>query len=275
MAVITPVIKPAFKFYNMKQTTFILIFTGILLFLGACKKDNYAPPNGSIHGALVDGETGDSLELSGTGNNSTVRMIVDDPAKYPAPSNFDLAVKQNGTYSNSHIFAETYKVIPVAQSGPWQYLSGDTSTVTVGHGQDAKIDFKVVPFFRISKPMVADSTVTFTITKSSTTSIANDLSGNGNLLILINNSPSVNESICSNQAGQYYQNQFRFTVTNDILGQPFTPHAVDPSTGDPLPYTFNFSAMHLPHGAYYLRVAAIGNGSSGKYNYSITVEVNL
>jgi len=245
----------------MKTIKSILLISCILLVFAGCKKDNYATPGAGIHGALIDGETGGTLELSEAGNNSTVRMLVNDPAKYPAPTPFDLAVKADGTYANSLIFAEIYKVFPLAQSGPWQYLANDSVKVVVANGQNPQVNFKVVPFFRITAS-VSDTTVNFTVTKSTTTTVANNLTANNNLLIMINNYNIVDESVCSNTAGQYYQNQFQYTISNAALGVPQTQ-------------TIPFAATHLAKGVYYIRVAVIGNGSNGKYNYSPVMKTTV
>src|SRR5690348_8455800 len=154
----------------MKKIQLIyLVFCGTLLLTG-CKKDNYDMPDGIITGALVDAQTNGPLELSENGNNgngnSVVRMWVDNPSKYPAPANYDLAINQDGTFTNSTVFAEKYKVFPVGQSGPWQWLANDTAKITVNSRQTTNVTFKVAPFFYISKPTVTDSTVTFTVTKS-------------------------------------------------------------------------------------------------------------
>ncbi|WP_345952903.1 DUF3823 domain-containing protein [Mucilaginibacter sp. PAMB04168] len=258
----------------MKNLKYLFILSCMMFVFASCKKDNYDAPDASIHGALTDGDTGGPLELSQAGSNSNVRMIVNNPAKYPTPGNFDLAVKGDGTFSNSTVFPESYKVVPLAQSGPWQYLGGDSTRVTLASGQDVRVDFKVYPFFRITAPSVADSTVTFTVTKATATPASNGLTTANNLLLLINNSVIVNESVSSNRVGSYYQNQFQFTVTNAILGNPYTPAAgTDASTGKT--FSFNFSKTHLPKGEYYLRVAVLGSGSNGKYNYSPVVKFTI
>lgn len=258
----------------MKLKTYILTACCIAMLFAGCKKDNYDSPNGAIHGALIDGDTGGKLELSMTGSNSNVRMIVDDKAKYPSPGNFDLAVRGDGTFANHLVFAEHYKVVPLLQSGPWQYLAGDSARVTIAAGQDPEVNFKVYPFFRITAPTVTDSTLTFTVTKATATPSTNNLSTSNNLIVLINNYNIVNESVSSNKTGSYYQNQFQFTVTNAILGTPYTPTAgTDATTGKP--YSFKFGLTHLPKGTYYFRIGVLGSGSNGKYNYSPVVQATI
>ncbi len=261
----------------MKKIQLIyLVFCGTLL-LASCKKDNYDMPDGIITGALVDAQTNGPLELSENGNNgngnSVVRMWVDNPSKYPAPANYDLAINQDGTFTNSTVFAEKYKVFPVGQSGPWQWLANDTAKITVNSRQTTNVTFKVAPFFYISKPTVTDSTVTFTVTKSTVATVTNNLSNSNNLLILINNFNRVDANICSNGPGNYYQNRWQYTVTNAILGTPYTPSAGTTPGGQT--YSFSFANMHLPKGTYYLRVAIFGSGSNGKFNYSPIVQIKL
>jgi hypothetical protein len=258
----------------MKTLKLYTITLGILAALAGCKKDNYDAPNAAIHGALVDGDTGGKLELSMAGSNSNIRMIVNNSAKYASPGNFDLNIKGDGTYENNTIFAESYKVFPLAQSGPWQYTGGDSTRVTIRAGENPEVDFKVYPFFRITTPVIADSTVTFTVSKASVTPSTNNLSTSNNLIILINNYNVVNESVCSNRAGTYYQNQFQFTVTNAILGTAYTPTiGTDATSGKA--YSFKFGLTHLPKGTYYMRIGVVGSGSNGKYNYSPVTQVTI
>jgi hypothetical protein len=246
----------------------ILVCCALLIFAG-CGKDNYPAPNGTIHGALTDAENGGPLQLSEAGSNSSVRMLVNDPAKYPAPQPQDLAVKQDGTYSNSLTFAENYYVFPFNSSGPWQYISNDSVRVSIAAHQDVEVNFKVAPFFYISTPTVTLSSgtvynVNFTVTKSTVTTVNNDLdNGNANnLLILVSSDPIVNESVASNTNGSHFQNQWQYTVGADIYGVPYNA-------------TFDFSAMNEPHGTYYVRVAVVGNNSNGHFNYSPIVKVTL
>jgi|GEM_PF-3212076 hypothetical protein len=258
----------------MKLIKYIFIVPCLLLMMAGCKKDNYDAPNAAIHGSLIDGDTGGKLELSATGANSNVRMIVNDRAKYPTSGTFDLVVKSDGSYTNSLIFAESYKVVPLFQSGPWQYTAGDSTKVTIGPGENPEVNFKVYPFFRITAPTITDSTLTFTVTKANATPATNSLTTGNNLIILINNYDIVNESISSNRTGSYYQNQFQFTVTNAILGAPYTPTVgTDATTGKP--YSYKFSLTHLPKGSYYFRVGVLGSGSNGKYNYSPIVKATV
>lgn len=242
----------------MRTIKLIFIIPCILLVFSACQKDNYAAPNATIFGALTDGEIGGPLQLSQAGSGGNVRMIVNDPAKYPAPSTFDLQLKADGTYSNSLVFAENYKVFPLAQSGPWQYLPGDSVKINLPDKGNVELNFKVVPFFRIAAS-VTDSTFTYTITKATTTTVTNNLSS---VLLLINNYPIVNESVSSNKVGSYYLNQVSIGVTPAILG-------VQQRT------VFPFGLTHLPKGDYYFRVAALGSGSNGKYNYSPVIKATV
>lgn len=253
----------------MKTIKSLILLSAALVVFAGCGKDNYATPNGSIHGALTDTETGGTLELSEAGSNSSVRMLVNDPAKYPAPSPQDLAVKQDGTFSSSLIFAENYYVFPFNTSGPWQYISNDSLKVTIAAHQDVTVNFKVAPFFYITKPTITNTSgttyqVSFTVTKSTVTTVSNDLDAgnNNNLLVLVSSDPTVNESVASNVNGSHYQNQWQYTVGQEIYGVPYNA-------------TFDFALMHEPHGTYYVRVAVVGNNSNGHFNYSPTVKVTL
>lgn len=288
----------------MRTIKLIFIIPCVLFVFSACQKDNYSGPDAGIFGALTDGQIGGPLQLSAAGANSAIRMIVNDPAKYPSPGQSDLSTFADGTYKNTRIFAENYKMLPLLQSGPWQYISvanpvlhpnGDTVAVNIAAGKQTEVNFKVNPFFYISTPVVADSVVTFTITKSTTTTVSNNLTTDNNVLILINNYPIVYEGISSNVYGKYYQNQFQYTYRTDqavgaakyyAYGTSITPSfgvaghstaqvATNPKTGGAWNASFPWTLTHLPKGTYYLRIAVVGGGSGGKYNYSPVVQFTV
>jgi hypothetical protein len=133
------------------------------------------------------------------------------------------------------------------------YLPGDSVTVTLGHNAMTQLNFKVVPYFRIALS-VADSTFTYTVTKS--TANTGKLT---QMIFMISNQPVVNENVSSNQVGNYYTNLWKLNVSDAIVGVPQT-------------YTIKFGDTHLAKGEYYFRVGAVGSTSSSYFNYSPTVK---
>jgi hypothetical protein len=181
-------------------------------------------------------------------------------------------------------------------------------------GVQNQVNFKVAPYFYItgpsgvigSSPTVTDSTFTFEILKSTATYPGTisytapggapagtyfgvyDLTSTNNVLICINNYPIVNNSVDSNGAGQYYQNQFPFTLQVNqtpaatvgvpLSGQtatsgPSIPNLPAGNTlstaihyvyGTPITVAIPFSKCNLIHGAtYYYRIQCVGDKGSG------------
>lgn len=242
----------------MRLRNYLRPFTAVCLlalaFFSACKKiDNYPSPTSGISGTLTDAETGGPLILpQGEGS---IRLLEQNP-RYPNPSPIDLAVNTRSGYEATQLFADQYKVFPLALSGPFVYPSGDTVLTTLSAGGMAVVNFKVVPYYRISAT-VSDTTFTFTITSSN----ANTAAGGHltNVYFLISPDSALNMGTAGNLPGQYYPNQFPLGGVSDaMLGVQQT-------------YSIPFSTTRLAAGSYYFRVCCAGSNSDGQYNYSAVV----
>ncbi len=234
------------------KLTFIL--AAFLFLYTGCKKDNYAAPGSGIYGALTDGDTGDSLQLKEPGGG-IVRLVEINP-KYPAPTPIDITVMANGKYYAAQLFADNYKVFPLKANGPFIYTAGDSVLTTLNPGAMTQLNFKVVPFYRITLS-VTDSAFSYTVTKS--TANTGTLS---QVIFMIASQPVVNENVSSNQVGSYYTNLWKVNVTDAILGVPQT-------------YSIPFATTNLAKGDYYFRVGAVGSASSSYFNYSPTVKATV
>lgn len=263
----------------------------ILFIFSGCGKDKYEEPNATISGALTDAETNGALQLKMDGSTS-VRMIVNNPAKYPAPGNYDLTTKADGSYFTSRAFAEKYKMFPLAANGPYTYLKpgatagttvpNDTVNVTLTAKGSVVQNFKVNPYFYVEATAV-DSTITFKVTRSmfNTTYNLSTMNTDNNVLILINNYPIVNESVSSNGAvTNYSMNQFKYTYRLNITTPTITANVVESkypfAYGTTYTQVIPFWRTHLPKGKdYYYRVAVLGEKSNGFWNYSPVMKVRI
>lgn len=228
-----------------------------LLYTRCNKIDNYPAPDSGIYGTLTDAETGGSLVL--TQGEGTIRLL-EQNSRYPNPNPIGLAVNSKSAYYTTQLFADQYKVFPLALSGPFIYPSLDTMLVTLHSGSLTQVNFQVIPYYRIAAS-VTDSTFTYTITSSK----ANTAAGGHltNVLFLISPDSALNMGAASNQPGQYYVNQFPLAgVSDDLLGVQQT-------------YTIPFADTRLSKGTYYFRVTAAGSQSDGQYNYSPVIQATV
>lgn len=237
---------------------YILITASIIMLGASCKKlDNYPAPKSGIHGTLTDAETGGSLVLpQGEGS---IRLLEQNP-KYPNPSPIDLAINSKSAYYSTQLFADQYKVFPLALSGPFIYPAGDSVLVTLKAGSNTQVDFKIIPYYRI-EASASDSTITYTITSSD----ANTAAGGHltNVYFMLSADSALNMGTAGNLPGSYYANRFPLNgASDDILGTQQT-------------FTIPFSTTHLPKGTYYLRVSCAGTESDGQYNYSQVVQATI
>ncbi len=116
----------------------IFILLGVLAF-SSCKKDNYDGPTAGLSGNFLDATTNELVEqdiIRGT----TIEII--EHGYNPVQPQY-LVVKNNGTYDNTLLFANTYTVKPVRGN----FIAVDPQDVVI-KGQ-TKLDFKVTPFIRL------------------------------------------------------------------------------------------------------------------------------
>jgi hypothetical protein len=267
----------------MRTIKLIFIIPCILFIFSGCGKDKYEEPNATVSGALIDGETNGALQLKQDGSTS-VRMIVNNPAKYPAPGTYDITTKADGKFFTSRAFAEKYKIFPLAANGPYVYLKAGTTAgstvpndsvnITLTANGKSEVNFKVNPYLYVEASGV-DSTITFKVTRSAFNALYNLSNPNTNddVLILINTYPIVNEGVSSNSSdANTYRNQFKYTYKTSTVA----PAAGSLVYGQAYTQTIPFWRTRYAHGKdYYFRVAVLGEKSNGFFNYSPVFKVTV
>ncbi|WP_421897762.1 DUF3823 domain-containing protein [Marinoscillum sp.] len=135
------------------------IILGIVLTLfSACELDNFDGPDSGLYGRILDEETGELVPQDII--NGTLIEIWEDGYDPVTPQR--LEVKNDGTYKDTRLFANTYSVIPVNTNFHNNATIGiDTARVTIS-GQ-TEFDLKVTPYVRI---------VDFDLTQSGTKVVA-------------------------------------------------------------------------------------------------------
>ncbi len=122
-----------------------LLFSLLVLGFVACTKDNYDGPTAGLSGRFVDAQTGELVEqdiIRGT----QIQLL--EHGYDPVTPQF-LIVKNDGTYENSLLFANSYTVQPLRGNFievPAQEVSITGKTV---------LDFTVTPYIRIQDAQIA------------------------------------------------------------------------------------------------------------------------
>jgi len=124
----------------MKKLLYSL--TGLaLMFTFSCTDiDNYDGPNAQMSGRLIDKTTGENY-VTGQGEFS-IRIWEMSWSENPGPQ--DIPIKQDGTFSDSKLFAATYDMQPYG--GPFWPAERQTDISLSGHLQK---DFEVTPYLKI------------------------------------------------------------------------------------------------------------------------------
>lgn len=132
---------------HMKATIRLSIIGCVLLLFSACELsdiDNYPGPNATIHGGIYDMETGELIQQDII-RGMEIEYIEDGFAN---PEVQYMVVKNDGTYMNRLMFANTYTITPVRGNfvpvGPKGVrIQGDT-----------QIDFHVLPYIRVKNVQI-------------------------------------------------------------------------------------------------------------------------
>jgi hypothetical protein len=139
----------------MKNIFYYIMVSVALITAGACSKkvDNYAAPDQTLRGRIIDAGTGKNVPGEVSGENGTgTRIELRELSWSDNPTPLYLATMQDGTYNNTKIFAGHYKIsadgafVPLVQTGANPV---DKSKEVDIQGGVTEVDFSVEPFLRI------------------------------------------------------------------------------------------------------------------------------
>lgn len=132
----------------MNKNRILVLYTIIALSaLSACKLDNFEKPAAGLSGRFIDAETKELVQqdiIRGT------QIELKEHGYDPVSSQF-LLVKNDGTYENSMLFANTYTIQPVRGN----FIAVDAQDLKIA-GQ-TKLDFEVIPYIRIKEANIVKS----------------------------------------------------------------------------------------------------------------------
>ena len=126
----------------MKKIMYLL--SGVILFsLASCMDiDNWDAPDAQIHGRIIDSYTGENLLVS---QNDWKIRIWERSFTENTPNQQELAIKQDGTYNNSKLFAGTYDMLPY--NGPFWPITDTIKNVVLKKSTEQ--NFTVTPYLQI------------------------------------------------------------------------------------------------------------------------------
>lgn len=219
----------------------------IICLVSCSKTDDYAAPDATLTGNVIDSVTGKPLSTEQP-NGVRIRMLETSWSQNPIPWYF--WVKGDGTFNNTKVFRATYEITPV--DGAFYPITGKTVTVD----GTTHVDFTVVPFLNvnISKVQQADTTVTinYTIARPRTGFKITDAK------VFVSTTPFVSNS-------SFILN---LTQTNDLSG-------VDDATILGTSYSATVTGLGRKR-TYYVRVGARSDDNvSKRYNYSEVKQIDI
>jgi len=225
-----------------KIKLFILIS---VLALSACELDNYDKPTAGLSGRFIDMETNELVQQDII--RGTVVELREHGYEQVAPQN--LAVKNDGSYQNSLLFANTYTVEPkrgnfIAVPAQDVKLSGQTV-----------LDFKVTPYIRIREA---------SITKVGSKVIASfKLQQN-----LINNVKKIGLYAHSNPSVGEPMRQAASELELNAVADPNQTFTIE------MDLPSNINALK-PGNQYYFRIGALIDSPEAKFNYVQAVRLTI
>jgi hypothetical protein len=218
----------------MKKTFYsIAVCLAVMTATGCSKMDNYAAPDQTLKGRIIDAGTGKNVPGEASIENGVgARIELKELSWSEGATSLFLATMQDGTYNNTKIFAGKYKIsadgpfVPLVQTGANPV--DKSQTVDVGGGVTT-VDFNVEPFLRVEwagEPVVnANGTVTVQVKVTRGTTNPNYQLNVTDIWLFINNYPYVGlgtASVPSYDARYTNKLTYSGTTGNDQLGQTLT-----------------------------------------------------
>jgi hypothetical protein len=231
---------------------------------GCIKADNYPAPNASVSGTIIDSVTGKGLQ-SGPNDERMYVLQTNYTAGTAIPFYWD--IMPDGSYNNSQVFAENYKIYPTDGAFvPLVYTSNGTlidhgsKNIVVKAGQNTATNFTVTPFLSVNwvgEPVLnSDGTVTVQCTVVRGTSNPLWIFNVTDVFFFISNTSYVSSGS--------YDNTLSTDITsggNALLGTTLT--------------ITSKAALGL-HQGYYLRVGArTADNVNKRYNYTDVKTINV
>ena len=139
----------------MKQLSYFTAALFAVLTITSCtKNDNYAPPDQTLNGRLIDVTTGQPIQLESGGAVIRLEDLTWQQKTGNAPIPQDFSVKADGSFNNTKLFNGNYFVYPI--NGPFvpHYSVDAGNPIDNRKKMDIKggvttVDFQVEPLLKV------------------------------------------------------------------------------------------------------------------------------
>lgn len=235
----------------------ILLFVSCFLFaLTSCEVDNYDGPNASIHGSILDEQTG---ELVGSDMENGNAIKVREHG-FTNPTDQTWYIMNTGEYRNDMVFAATYDVR--FENGNFYPFEVNDFVVKPG---DNTHDFKVIPYIRIKNSNIVKDGNVITATFS---------------LEAGKQEVKLKEIQLFAFSDMWVGNNVKLTLNGGTDKQTFSPSiAIDPTDTYTLSIDLTENADVLKYSKnYYFRIGAladVANVGTVRHNYAPLVVIKL
>ncbi|ATL49177.1 hypothetical protein COR50_19465 [Chitinophaga caeni] len=228
----------------MKSIKILICF--LALAFAACEKDNYDGPTAGLSGRFIDVQTGELVQQDII--RGTTIEILEHGYENVQPQY--LVVKNDGTYANTMLFANTYTITPVRGN----FIALKSQDIAI-KGQTT-LDFEVTPYIRIKD---------VNITRNSENTVLATFKLEQNV---INNVKKI---------GLYVHTDSRVGEPMRLAAQEVELNAVsDPDHLYSIEMNTYDRRSEIPAGkSYYFRVGALIDIGEAKFNYYQAQQIDL
>jgi hypothetical protein len=215
----------------------------VAIFFSCNKIDNYPFPSDTIYGLLKDVITNDSLQTEEP-NGFSIKLF-EKGGSMNSP--ITTQGKPDGTYENSMLFKNEYKVIPCEGA----FFPLDTVVAQVG--TRTEVNFNVIPFLAVTNVNLSTAIGTVTAVYNIVRSKVGDKIVERNTLVSL--IPTVNNVVYD------FRNETSLSGIADdvILATPYTDMVTGLTSGK----------------TYYVRICVRTDNALKRYNYSKVFKVTI
>lgn len=230
----------------MRKNQIILLVISMAVILSSCSKlDNYDGPTAGLKGSFIDDQTGELVQQDII--NGTVIELRE--SGYTPVGVQTLVVKNEGTYENSRLFANTFTVQPVR--GNFTAIGAQSVDIK---GQTT-LDFKVRPYLRLKDVKILKTGDVVRLTFKLQQNVTNNVKKIG---LYVHADPHVGEPMSSAKAEQELN---RVVSENEEFSLELN--------------TAQFGDALKKGKDYFFRAGALIDIGEAKFNYVAAVKITL